>query len=360
MSHELVTIETNFSADLAGQRVGWMALTEISSQYGDRMHILNAASAVVSAEGATFAYLKNGEREHIHEKMVTGFEDGTAIELVIPHEGSFDPSQTGILTSANPLYTRSIRTPFDAAGVLRHGVGTVVSPRERVWAMNESELKEMYTTGVREALESISAPDRSYPAYYYLLNHALLNEYFRSGDIDRSRNLLDRAVIDVDMHERTVAERRAAQAIVGSLGRQTASNAELTDILVDAEREDTVEQFLALRSEGSAKALLAQERLGSMVLSAYVYTPEGTGRRGRTWPYLSELVNDHSTNFAVAQLVKGLKQGVTRDLEREAYELSGRLQFATYGWAALSVLARAEEVAIEEQLLDRVTGSIEG
>jgi len=358
MSELTVQYEHEYPADLAGQRIGWMSLTEKRTPHDDTYFALSAALAEVSEEGAMVRSFANDEGTELYTRdSVRGFLDAAAVEVVLVPDLPHDLSNAYFATSDNPKtggYGFGQASTANQLIVAGTGRATPTS-RARTWAHTEEDLHQMLTAGVKEALDDKGLADEGYPVYYYLLNAMLLNEHFMAKDPSPARYALDRALPDVRMHEQTTSELRLAQKVAGLFGRQFAANTHITEILEDQSiaKLDKTLQFVDARelaAELEREAVAAQSKATVPYLW---FSSEGNANgRARSWWFMSALAGNTPNGYEnVLERVKSGDYGFAiHELERESYELSSRLTAAMCGVNGLRRLSKAEVAAVAETM----------
>lgn len=357
-----------FGEELVGQRIGWMEMVEVPTQWEHTVHQLNVSSAVVGPRGARISYVETNGGEAFHRGSLEGFMDGAAIEITYGDEGVVDQSQMRLLTS-NLSNEYPYASPVQSVLVsgVSAGHGELPGFRDRNWAMTEAEFHELFTSGIREEIDRRGHPE-IYKYAYYLMNMSLLHRDFQAEDhlVITGRK---RAIADPEQHETTERQIQVASDIHENLHIEHAMSSTLAnDIRSDAEdsgdshavqftKESIEERFVRLRRQAHQAELAALEAQGELIVSAGVYIPEGQGPMGRTWPYMSARERDE--NAAFGRELSGLKANdyatALSELEREKKELMMRARYAAFGRNALNELGDVEADLVQ-QLARNSTG----
>ena len=340
---ELKTItEREFGRELAGEQVGWVALTSAGYE-GSPFVGAHLAMATVGDWGARVqceAQITNdgGVRKTTAiPGLVKGFQAVASVSVIFdtekpPHEQT--RSMFMITDRVGGELNFSDMQALHLAGEPNIEFEELLRSRE--WAMSPKDLMAaMRARLVERGLE------RFYPSVYYTANLLLTHEAYMEGMADLPAN---KAVMpDPDMTETTKGQVELAAKITADLEAQIREDTKIRkDIkFMSSVSGQVPEEFVASRHRVAAAEAAVIESSNSLLAYEGVYLPVGISRSG---PYMDATKTDEERAFGkqLSQLQRYMRGPVRNELGWEIGELEQRLKFTHQGLKALNLLATAE------------------
>lgn len=331
-----------FSSELAGQRVGWVAVQE-SVDLPDTTFV-HVMTATVGDEGAIYGY-----EPYTHGDTTIKYHSGSStngLSAVASMTIPVNSTMTGIderyihVVSANntisDINILSSSTPGLDAAVYNSPYNT------DNWADS--------ARGIRELLKDrLTAADlmHLYPAIYYAMNMTFMHELTVPKSPDYSS--ADFSIPDPAMAKQTVAETAKAQEILQQLRAIVLFNDAALSIIKQPDSRpssDLAECFRASRYYVRRAELDAVNVSESMTAPTGVLRPIGSVL---TWPYMDpELPGADGFTVELNALESGDIGTVVRAIGRENKAAARRITYAAAGVSVLRLLNQQEASLLSE------------
>jgi hypothetical protein len=352
-SRNLVT-EVEFGPELAGQRVGWNAVTGYGRR-PDEVLAVHIAAATIESDGASFEY-EQRESESKQVKLfwsdaAKGFIATAGISVIIdktrpPKEQERTPGPYWIFDDdliRGSSEGRALRIAGDGGRVKT----TDELDRKRTWIEGSDKI----VSGIKENMHEADL-DEYYPVVYYTANMLLAHERFRRGSSLGKVATETILLPDAGMHEITAQELRVADTIEMILSDEHREDKKMLrnlTIFGDVPAKDIPRAFEISRSKVANLEAYAIGAGKDLYAQTGIFLPIGF-HGGRSWPYMDASLpptDERSYGRELDSLSSGDPKPAQHELESELDELETRAKYAGQGVIALELLSRAEEAASE-------------
>lgn len=336
-------IEERFSADQAGERVGWVRMSHQPMEGAEDLIHVQATIGTVGEDGAVVSYMEDGEHKLMGPNSVKGFQAVSAIGGVILQEsGIKDHSQVRLTSSGRHRYVQHYQDP---SSLMHNGLESRhQGALHRVWVDSPTDLLDT----LRGGLQRFGVGD-TYSHLYFLLNHATMHADFAPNDIT-GPNSSEWMLVDPKMHDKTKAENTAAEEVTRQLKLQIENDEDMKRALTifgKVPAREVPDYFVASRQKAHQLEVAAIEESQKMVVRDAVFLPAGFHPDGRSWRYMDQACGDEAIAFGqeLASLKSGYVERTNSELDYEINELEKRASYAFNGKMVLNILANAEKRA---------------
>lgn len=246
-------VDQEFGSELAGQRIGWAALTE--GRTGEDRFQVNIVTTTISDSGATIEHeVPNGE--FAPQVRTEGFEDTLAWTLMLDNDEDEDWRRyyTTVNWSAVDNTSRAIEL---AADVSRN-------------VPEELKAKREWTTDTTELLPTIKAAlaerglERHYPLVYYTTNVLVAHEALLDWTTSREyrgptlRPMPQYQLPDPSMREQTTEQIALCKKVAEAYGSQAAAGPTLKAVLLKPTAAEVYAAYAKSTSAAEAEAQKAR------------------------------------------------------------------------------------------------------
>ena len=286
-----MVIEREYGPELAGQRVGWAAVTPYPIE---RFHGIHVVGATVAEDGALLQYedREGDSRKRWWSDAAQGFLALTAVTVTVETNAS-PPDQK----------TRDYSVGFDRekkndGRLFRRGADGHVNEEEldktRRWFMGSAQ----FMPGVKQLMEAEDLGEY-YPLVYYTANVMSAHPYY---EYQRSSTTPPANLVmpDATMREITQAQQEVVESILqGYRDQLSEDEAMLNNLTVysDIPASEIPDAFVASRRKVHQAEVAVTENVGKLLTYAGVYLRVGFRPTGRSWPYMDASCADEDKAF---------------------------------------------------------------
>jgi hypothetical protein len=334
------TVMKAFTPEMAGERVGWVAVAELPAS--PDMVRVDIVTATVSNAGARLSIIDgpNGE-------IWDGSSTADGFLAVAGLYTMFDKS-TGRRVRETTNF-RASQKDREKGAILRDGGSYYPDESSTITSVEWAENSTSLVGKLKEAMQDHNLSDQ-YPEMYHLINGYVAHDAYRRrsqlSQIDSSELfLVDR---DCKVQLSTHHQEALATAVVETLVDAT-DNDELMRKRLTVFSDITAAKVPKKFEESRRLMRVYEQRILSLVQQSHIaeliYLPVGFRPNGRTWPYMDPTVSDEKQAFGdeLTALINKNVSPATVELDKEITELALRFKFAQQGADAMRLLHLAEE-----------------
>ncbi len=303
-------VDKEFSAELAGERVGWISVQDAPVDPGIKM--VNVATATVGESGASLEHYElDGEASYVDND--NGFEAATGVYVpIIVAEGT---------VAMNGIQRHIATETGQGASLIRNNRMGRIDPNEKTWVVGSAELIDTIKTKLRE-----HDLEKYYPYIYYNLNIINALREANNGLAPAVKNIL---LPDATMQETTRTQIELARVVrraMKEISTEDQRMARRLTVFSDIPAAKVPGVFVESRQRVAALEGQMRASTLNMFAASAVYVPTGQGKGGRTWPYMDATESDPEKSYGLelAALEDGSVERVTHELRRETAEAKAR------------------------------------